>query len=409
MKKFISSIVLLVSGFTWAQDTFTVRTDVLVRDARFRPRIARTELPYLLGRDRLEGKYFKIVEGKSEEAIRLSANPELLLRAATTYYHLNKARDWFVQNLGASYVRDLPTLTIRVNHTNQFHELGHFAHDNLEPQYNNALTIPAGTGLAGRGIHPWGTEIWFRPEKRMHIDELGLRDPSLGTWGGVLSSYRQQQHMSTLQRFLMQGVEAGLDPDSPAVENFFTWGSVIRVAGSSLVMELAYRNADRLNRTFSQKWYWMDTALVPEIIYHEFAHVALADHLSLTHPNSVVEGMADYFAGAISGNPRLAEHIHDHNSFNGKNAQRTQTYQAEFETTEYANTDFVFGMLWDLRDFFGAPGADQFIYQLRERLNSSATIRRQLIDGILQTCERRCVNPFADKVRILQRYTERGL
>lgn len=408
MNKFVFILALLATATSWAQDTFTVRTDVLVRDARFRPRIERTDLPYLLGRDRIEGKYFKVVEGKSEEAVRFNAEPEILLRAATAYFHLNKARDWFVRNLGAAYVRDMPTLTIRVNHTNQFHELGHFTHDNLEPQYNNALTIPAGVGLAGRGIRPWGTEIWFRPEKRMHIDELGLRDPSLGTWGALLSSYRQQQHMGTLQRFLMQGALASQTDDGFAMEEF-NWGSVIRVAGGSLIMELAYRNADRLNRTFSQKWYWMDTALVPEIIYHEYAHAALADHLSLTHPNSVVEGMADYFAGAIAQNPRLAEHIHDHNSYNGKNATRSQMYQVEFETTEYANTDFVFGMLWDLREFFGDQGADQFIYDLRTELNSSATIRRQLIDGILETCDRRCRNPFADKIRILQRYSERGL
>ena len=43
----------------------------------------------------------------------------------------------------------MPKVTIRLELTNVFNELGHFANDNLDPQYNNALSIPAGNGFQG--------------------------------------------------------------------------------------------------------------------------------------------------------------------------------------------------------------------------------------------------------------------
>ncbi len=73
-------------------------------------------------------------------------------------------------------------------------------------------------------------------------------------------------------------------------------------------------------------------ALVPEIIYHEYAHIALSDSLELTHSTAVIEGMADFFAGKIGGNHKLAMHIKKHNTFSGKNAKRKQQYMAQFET-----------------------------------------------------------------------------
>ena len=113
----------------------------MVRNKSFHLKEKRVDLPHLTSNNSFEGKHFKIVQGKNSEAIKFT-NQELRLKAATTYYHLEKARDYFVQELNSSYVKSLPQIIIRIDHTNNFSELGHFTNDNLDPQYNNALTIP---------------------------------------------------------------------------------------------------------------------------------------------------------------------------------------------------------------------------------------------------------------------------
>ena len=403
---FFALLLLPVLGYA----TESVRARVVLRDNDFNPRIRTVELTGLVSAERFESEHFKVVKGKADEAVSVrDADSNLVLRAATAYYHLTKARSWFVSELNSAYVDGLPQIVVRIEHTNQFNELGHFANDNLEPQYNNALTIPAGEGMAGRGVKPWNMEIWVRPEKKVHIDDLKIKGGTgMGEWTGVLSAFRQQMHMSTLQRFLAQLVQSQTNP-GPGSQDFFGWENLVRVAGTSLLLEAVYRYADPLSRTFSRKWFWLDTALVPEIIYHEFAHVALSDHLVLSHSTAVIEGMADYFAGEIADSPNLATRIKDYNVFNGKKAERKQQYVAEFETTDYANSDFVFGMLWDLRAIVGEEPSPAFIYALREKIDTNSSIRNQLIEGILDTCQERCEQPFVNRLQILQRYNARGI
>ncbi|MBY0515821.1 MAG: hypothetical protein K2P81_02855 [Bacteriovoracaceae bacterium] len=407
--KTLFTFMLLLPTMIWAQVAQPIKANIVLRDASFKARISSVELPYLISDTTFDGQFFKVVQGKNDEAISLTnEDEELVLRAATTYYHLNLARDWYVNKMKSTYVANLPKLVIRVDIKNQFNELGHYANDALDPQFNNALTIPAGEGLAGRGIKPWNMEIWFRPVKKVNIKDLKIKGDAMGEWGSVLASFRQQMHMSTLQRFLAQLVQSQTNP-SPASQDFFGWENLIRVAGTSIMLEAVYQFADPLSRAFSRKWFWLDTALVPEIIYHEFSHVALSDHLVLSHSTAVIEGMADYFAGEIANSPNLATRIKTYNTFNGKKATRKQQYSVQFETTDYANSDFVFGMLWDLKTIVGDDSSPEFVYSLREKIDTNSSIRKQLIEGILKTCEEKCELPFVDKLKILQRYNARGI
>lgn len=404
MKTMLALIVLTIMQPLWAAETVSVSTRVVVRDADFEARVRKESLNDLFDNQKIEGLYFKVVNSKSNEAITFNDDPEIVLRAATAYYHLSKARDFFVYSIGSKFVKEMGQITVRVNLLNQYNDLGHFANDNLEPQYNNALTVPSGEGFAGRGIKPWGTEIWFRPMKRVHINELNVKDPGMGSWGALLSQFRQQTRMTSLQRFMSEAVQGWTTP-APGL----TTDSVIRTGGTALMLELLFGNADKINRVFSRKWFWLDTALVPEIIYHEYAHVALSDSLVLSHSTAVIEGMADFFAGRIANSSKLALDIKKYNSFNGKKATRKQQYQVEFETTDYANSDFVFGMLWDLKTIVGEENVNQFVYGLRTKLETSDSIRKQFIEGILQTCEETCEHPFTNKLQILKKYNSRGI
>lgn len=405
MKTLLLSLTLLVPSLTFAQ--VTERTfEAMTRTEDNKPVVGDVVLTDLISNDSFDGEYFKIVKGKSEEAVKFDAEEALTFRAATAYYHLTKARSYFVEKIKSDYVAKMPKMVIRIEHFNQFSELGHYTHDNMEPQYNNALTIPAGVGLASKGVKPWGMEIWFRPSKRVNIKDLKVNGLQNQEFQVLMSGFRNQIHMQSMQRFLSGAVLAMTQDGAPSP---FSTENLIRTVGSSIIMEVGYQFMDPITKFFSRKWYWLDTAVVPEIIYHEYAHAALSDHLVLSHSTAIIEGMADYFAGKIANSPKLATNIKKYNTYNGKNAKRKQDYMIQFEMSDYANTDFVFGLLWEMGKIVGEDKGEDFMFQLRKKVTTNSSIRGQLIEGILDTCEEECTTPFVDKIRILKALNLKGI
>jgi len=396
MKNKFLLLLVFIPFSAFSQGTF----DAVVRTDSNKAVVEKVLLEDLISEDSFDGKYFKIVKGKSDEALSFDSEEGMKLRAATTYYHLTKAREYFVHHLGSQYVAELPKVVIRIEHTNQFSELGHFAHDNYDPQFNNALTIPAGRGLPSKGVKPWDIEIWFRPSQRIHISELSTNDLQAQEFQGLMRKFRNQIHMQSLTRFIAQMMVSLTNPQ--ANMNPLSAENLFRTAGSSVIMEAGYQFIDPITKFFSRKWYWLDTALIPEIIYHEYAHVALSDHLKLLESTAVIEGMADFFAGQIAHSPKLAKHIKKYNTYNGKDAKRKQNYRIEFEASDYANTDFVFGLLWELKKIVGEEDGEFFMFDLRKNVTTYSTIRTGLVEGILKTCDEKCDAPFVDKLRILK-------
>lgn len=398
-------ITLVLPTIAFAQ--VTERTfEALIRNDNKRPEVGEVVLTDLISNDSFDGEHFKIVQGKSDEAVRFDAEESLTFRAATAYYHLTIARNYFVNKIKSEYVMNMPKMTIRIDHKNQFSELGHFAHDNLDPQYNNALTIPAGQGLASRGVKPWGMEIWFRPSKKIHLRDLKTNNLASQEFNVLMSGFRNQIHMQSLSRFLSSAVLALTQEGSPSP---FATENLVRTVGSSLIMEFGYQFIDPITKLFTRKWYWLDTALVPEIIYHEYAHAALSDHLVLSHSTAIIEGMADFFAGQIADSPKLAMHIKKYNTYNGKNAKRKQDYMIQFEMSDYANTDFVFGLLWEMKKIVGEEKGELFMFELRKKLTTNSSIRNQLVEGLLQTCDEQCESPFVDRLKILKSLNHKGI
>ncbi|MBA2405225.1 MAG: hypothetical protein H0V66_10675 [Bdellovibrionales bacterium] len=399
----VTALFFIVTSFAQARSFKAV-----VRTENNRAQEQMIELEDLISEDSFDGQHFKIVKGKSEEAIKFDAEEELVFRAATAYYHLSIARNYFINKVKSEFVAQSKKMVIRIDHTNQFSELGHFAHDNLDPQFNNALTIPGGKGLASRGVLPWETEIWFRPQKKIHISDINTNGLANQEFKVLMRGFRNQIHMQSLQKFLVAAVQVMVQGSAGRSDPFST-DNVIRTVGSSLLMEFGYHFIDPISKATSRKWYWLDTALIPEIIYHEYAHAALSDHLILSHSTAIIEGMADFFAGQIAGSPKLAKHIKKYNTFNGKNAKRKQDYVLQFEMGEYANTDFVFGMLWEIKNILGEEKGEAFMFNLRKRLTTNSTIRGQLVNGLLMTCDEVCETPFIDKIRILKALNLRGI
>ena len=382
--------------------------EALVRTENGYPETENVTLTNLVSEEAFDGEFFKIVKGKSEDAVRFDAEKHLTFRAATAYYHLMKARSYFVDVVKSDYVKSIPKMVIRIEHTNQFSELGHFAHDNLEPQYNNALTIPAGRGLESRGVKPWGMEIWFRPSKKVNIKDLRVNNTQQREFQVLLGQFRDQIRMQSFQRFLSNVAVAYTNEDYQG-PGPFSQEALIRTVGSTLIIEAGYLLMDPLTKLLSRKTYWLDTAMIPEIIYHEYAHAALSDKLVLSHSTAIIEGMADFFAGQIADSPKLATKIKKYNVYNGKNAKRKQEYMIQFESQDYANTDFVFGLLWQMKTIVGEKQGTDFMYALRNKLTTNSSIRNELVEGILDTCDEMCDMPFNDKIRILKALNLKGI
>ncbi len=366
--------------------------DAVVRVGKsLKGKVRKVELPQMMTSGVFESLDFKIVEGKNENPINAKdCRYDLCLKAATTFYHLHLAKKYFLDVVKSENVANLKQITIRLDIKNKHHKLGHYAHDNNEPQFNNAKSIPPGKGYAPKGITPWNQEIWFRPSKKIHLNELAGDDIEMAEYSGVLKRFRRQLHMQNLNKFFVNTLRVAEG----------TASSNIRLLGASLILELSYQNIDGLNKLFSRKWYQLETALVPEIIYHEFAHIALSDRMELTHSSSVNEGVADYFAGQIAQNDELATNIKKYNTFNGKKAKNKKLYRLQFEQTGYANTDFVFGLLWSLESVLGDKVTPGFVYEMSEMLTTQSNIRQDLLQAIEDTCDKVCENGWIDNIAI---------
>jgi hypothetical protein len=391
MKTIAAILIILLQTST--SEGSLVKKRAVVRDENFNALIAEVALPNLVNDYSYEGKYFKIVKGKSDDAISFNDLESLQLKAATTYYHLNKARTFFVDVVKSKYVKDLPQITIRLDLINVFNEIGHFANDNLDPQFNNALSVPAGLGYEPKDIPPWNAEIWFRPSK-----EIYLKQSDAAVIKAALVNFRNQFHMLNFQQFLTSLLEWKI------AGNTYSVNSMMRVAESSLMIEAIFQSTGIAADFFSQKIYRLDSGLVPEIIYHEFSHIALSDHLQLTHSTPVNEGLADFFAGKIANSKFLATKIKSYNLFNGKQVKKNQQYRLAFEQGEYANTDFVFGLLWNVGELIGHEQESSFMYSMANHIDTNVSIRDGLIEATLTTCKEFCKYPLSDRIRLYKLY-----
>jgi hypothetical protein len=220
---------------------------------------------------------------------------------------------------------------------------------------------------------------------------------------GALVNFRNETLMISLEQFLVALLKSGSSSGSD------TLSSVMRFVGTSIMIELVYQYTDVAVEFFSRKIYRLDSALVPEIIYHEFSHAALSDHLELSHSTPVNEGLADYFAGKISNSKKLAKKIKDYNLFDGKKVRKRQQYREAFERGEYANADFVFGLLWNVGQTVGVDRESQFVYDMTSKLTTNVSIKEDLINATLESCKEHCKNPLNDRIKLYKFFNSKNL
>lgn len=366
------------------------------------------ELPHLESGSSFDGQYFKIVKGKSNEAISFDdSDRDLALKAANVYYHLSLAREFWISRIGSEVAANLPKITVRLDISNQFDDQGHFAHDNRQPQFNNALSVPDGetpSWVPAEKQDKWGKEVWFRPSKHIPTSELGPMGPnpltvSLRALEDPLINYTQNQfNQRLLEEFFY-----------PAYASRPFKQDVIRYAGTYAVMKLIIYGSSMADSLFIDKFYYLDTAMVPEIIYHEYAHLVLSDNLQMSHSTPVNEGMADYFAAVMAKHRKIYDKVPGRSNSAPKDTQDKKKYSHWDESNRNATGDFALSVLWDVRETLGEEVSDKLIYESRRYLQTeSSTISDGLLRAILRACETSCESPRRDRYKLYETFLKKG-
>tara|TARA_B100001971_G_scaffold111365_1_gene102377 strand:+ start:2647 stop:3921 length:1275 start_codon:yes stop_codon:yes gene_type:complete len=357
---------------------------ILKRNKRNTIKFTDVKLEGLKCNGTFETEDFKIVYQKNENAIDLNSDEELSLRAANVLYHLTKAKKFWTEEMNSEFVKDLGQITVRIQITNGFSRLGHFTNDNYVENVNNAWTIPAGeTSRWDANPHAWGKEIWFSPMKKIESRNL------------VTSSGNNPvtDQLNNLRVPIINYTENSLIQNTidhlayPEYQDTTLLQMATTHLGTMAVMFGIIEMSKKMDKLFMNKYYYLDTAMVPDVIYHEFSHVALSDHLEPIHSVAVIEGMADYFATRIAGVTKTYDSIKTFTSAAIKNARDKKYYSPYFESSNNAHSDFTLSLLYKLyieinlindeRDELGIPhlvNADTLIYEARKYMTPETSI-----------------------------------
>jgi hypothetical protein len=408
MKKItLLSLSLLASGMLRAESGNTFKV-LLRQDRSNKTFYTQKELPDLESDSSFDGKYFRVVAGKSNEAVSFNEqNKELLLKAANVYYHLTQAREFWVNQMNSEVAKQFPKTTVRIEISNPFDDLGHFANNNRTPQYNNALSIPEGETpdwVPSDKQDKWGKEIWFRPSKTISTKELGPMGPNPVTVGlksleAPLINYTENQfNQRLIQEFYY-----------PAYASRSLKNDVIRYAGTIAVMKVVIYGSKLADPLFIDKLYYLDTAMIPEIIYHEYNHLILSDRLMMSHSTPVNEGMADYFAAVLSKKRKIYAKVSGFSNSAAKDTQEKKKYSHWDESNRNATADFTLSVLWDVRETLGEEIGDKVVYEARNYLQTeTSTISEGLLRAILRACEVKCESPRRDKYKLYTTFSKKG-
>lgn len=335
----------------------------------------------LTSTEAVDGEFFKVVHGVSEEAIRFD-DATYGEKATHAYYHATLARNFYIKTFPADYVKKLPQIVIRLEMTNTFDDASHWIKTELNQEYNNALSIPAATDARHPKVKPWGPEIWFRPGKTIEMDNgVYLTADALQD-----KSIKQSFYMSIAQSTATQIAQSlGNNYWNVAQVDFST--HLATMAISLGVVEVLPRIVALTAKQFKRKVY-IDTVMFPEIIYHEFSHIAFSDHLPLDNFNPVIEGFANYFAGLMTDYHKI---MYRGGKFShglmGKNSKKKLTYDYSLELPAMAQSSFTFKLLNELKEKLGATVFNQLLIQASAHPNIHENIKYNLINALFEAID----------------------
>jgi hypothetical protein len=398
-------LLLIALTFSAVASEFTI---VARKGKKQKPIFIKKKLENLISETAFDGQYFKVVLGRSNEPISFDSSEDILLKAATTYYYANNIRNYWVDVIKSEHVINMEKVTIRLDITDPYSEVTHYdifaAED--EQYFNNALSIPAGeTPDFVDEQDKWGPELWFRPKKKILTKEM-MQNIGPNPLEQSLVILREEAEDIAWSNFEYKTLNHIF---YPTFQDTSYWETVVRHVGTLFVMWGIVKASKYTDPLFLDKYYYMDTALIPEVIYHEYNHLALDDYLANTHEAAIIEGMADYFATAINPQKKMFAPLKKISNNAYKNVNAKEAYTPDSEYKKNADKDLALATLWELKTELKITDVDQFIYAARKHMDSQYT---NLIEGLPralnQTCQELHKNPRLCKRMVFDVLNKKG-
>lgn len=399
-----SSIILLIAASfsATAETKYCPKPfDVLERDKKDGYVFVSRELKDLFCNESFEGEHIKIVFSTENTAISFNhENKELIKKAANVYHHLTVARDFWLSEIKSDYVVKLPQLIIRLDITNAYSSSRHFKNEEQEKNYNNAWSIPAGeTPRFVKDSKKWNKEIWFSPMKKIEARKMIESDGSNPIHESLLI-VKDPIIDYNKNRLIYSGISMIA---YPTMNNSSFLDLAIKTLGPIAIVYGLIAVTKHMDSWFMDKYYFVDTAMVPEIIYHEYAHIAMSDTMKTVHSVPVIEGMADYFASRIANRRHMYKKLKNISSNKAKDVKNKSFYHPYLEGAWNATSDFTLSLLWkgkmefdklnEARAKKGQPpiaNYDEIIHHSHFALNENSDIANDLTKALITTCKEKC-------------------
>jgi hypothetical protein len=367
-----------------------------------------------------EGEHFRIVHSTSDEAISFDhENKELVAKAANVYHHLTVARDFWVDEIKSEFVAGLSQIVVRLDITNAFSSTRQFLNAEQEKNYNNALTIPEGrTPRFATEQRQWYKEIWFSPAKKIESrKEVKSEGKNPIHESLVLVKDPVVERSKNALIYMGLGMLA-----APSINNSYMLNLALKNLGAIAFLYGAVETTKHMDKWFIEKYYFIDTAMIPDIIYHEYAHIALSDTMKTVHSVPVIEGMADYFATRIADRRKMYSKIKSFSANQSKDRKNRGHYHPFLEGEWNATSDFTLSLLWLGREEFekeneknrkkGQPALadyDQLVHQAHFELSEHSDIASDLTRALLKACDQVCRSKRAGRHILHYTFEKKGL
>jgi hypothetical protein len=404
-----------------AQTKYCPKTfNVVERDNKKGYALVPKELDLLFCTNKFEGEHFKVVHSTEDVAISFDhENKDLVKKAANVYYHLTIARNYWINTVKSEFVTTLPQTVIRLDITNAFSSTRHYKNAEQEKNYNNAWTIPGGSSPSfAREKISWNKEIWFSPMKKIetskqiksygnnpvHESLLLVKDPVTETIKASL---------------INQGLALTV---APSINESSLLTLALKRLGTLAVLYGTIEVTKHMDRMFMNKYYYIDTAMVPEIIYHEFAHIAMSDTMKTVHSVPVIEGMADFFAATIANRRRMYQEMKEISNNKSKDLKNRSMYHPYLEGSWNATSDFTVSLLWQGRTTFEemneqrikrgqteVANYDDLVHKSHFHLNENSDIANDLTGALINACKESCTSLRTGVNALQEVFEKKGL
>jgi hypothetical protein len=403
LARLLISIGLIASSVVSAQEKYLCEREfpVLERGKAEKFKFVKRKLTGLNCNNTFEGEHFRIVHATSDEAISFDhEDKELVTKAANVYYHLNYARNFWIKEIKSNYVSTLPQIIVRLDITNAFSSTRQFMHAEQEKNYNNAWTIPEGqTPRIAKDQRKWFKEIWFSPAKKIesrkeiksegnnpiHESLVLVKDPLVDRSKNALI-------------YLGLGMLV-----APQINNSYLLNRALKNLGLIAFLYGAIETTKHLDKWFIEKSHYIDTAMIPDIIYHEYAHIALSDTMKTVHSVPVIEGMADYFATRVANRKKMYDELKGYSKNRSKDPNNKQLYHPYLEGAWNATSDFTLSLLWSGKVAFDKANEqrikkgqrplvdyDDLVFTAHKDLNENSDIANDLNGALVKACKEKC-------------------